>query len=1273
MSANNNLRPLTPEKSLNANLLGKYREALNYALDDQDIHNIALSGSYGSGKSSILGSYENISPEKRFIHITLAHFDQPYAEVDTKGIDANEAAKQCSDDQKEKKLDDKRDRIANILEGKILNQVLHQIDPRNIPLSTFHIKAPASKKRVASVCAYGGCFTFLLLYHFYYELWSSMVKDLAPSWPTNLLIWTIKPGFRVAAAIALVILLLLGISVLLHALQRKNSLQKIFKRIDVKGTVGIEMFEDGDESCFDKYLNEVLYLFEHSGADAIVFEDLDRYDVVQIFEKLRVISDLLQQRKERGISQSDKDYPIPKFIYLIRDSIFSPGERTKFFDLIIPVVPVVAFDNAYDKILERVGENKFSNKLLRNISTYVGDMRLINNIINEYMIYDSQIGSSKLDRNPNLMLSMMVYKNLFPEDFELLRHRRGYVAWVVSQKDKLIARQIEKIDKEIKELQHRIDVSQEEFLEDIDELNALFFPYNGIVEEIDGTPVKDSTPRVTLVRAFLNAEKVRVYEYPGSRRTLTTTEIDSLRQEMEGDLTYQKKREVILDEQEERRKEILASITDLKGQRGKIAIYSLGELLAAEAQEFWRPSINAMRSMSIRAEMLSCPEFPLLQYLLQNSYIDENYAVYISYFYPNSLVPEDKNYLLAVHSHRTLGCDYILHDPAAVLELIEPAYFADKNMWNLSLFDHLVSLGDQTDEQKKCITAWFEGTERAANLGEDGYTFILRLWEGTQQKDLLVPLINKYEPDWFRRWTLKGFLKDDEWRLYTAYTLTTVNGPKMLEPINKDHWLTNAIATDNRFLMTPFPSQSQLHKMLFACSVRLASLECCIENQSLAESLYRDGMYQLTPDVLTYLLTTRYGADQDTALEKSYSYLLQKPEEPLSFFVEEHLDEYVDALVSNGSRLSDSEEAVIKLLNQNKLDIDHKKKYLALSDTTMSLLESVKDRLLWRDLLELGRMEMHWENVADYYCYVGQSNVPLPDTLVGYIEQGKGCMKCKFSEIIQRIGKDKANALLHDLMKCTRLSISSYRGVWNSIYSVYYNNLQVNDLPDENIQVLISAGKISMTGSNVSLMRASYPDHLTSFILSKVSSYIELAEEGNITLERNELSSLFCTRKIPIRQEEKLLKLYIGTIPAAGKNYHPKLMLKIIAEHFDKEDAEWFLLNYTSLDRQIANAFINWGKSDIVPLMKAVDQVRKIPEDVYAACLDTFTLAQAQRLRQYLPNKGYNRVCTRTASPRFADKESSRSILTYFQKQGWISSWKALPNGQLKAFSKRTK
>ena len=64
----------------------------------------------------------------------------------------------------------------------------------------------------------------------------------------------------------------------------------------------IEIFEESDDSYFDKYLNEVLYLFENADADVIVFEDIDRFNANRIFERLREVNTLanIQLQKEEN-------------------------------------------------------------------------------------------------------------------------------------------------------------------------------------------------------------------------------------------------------------------------------------------------------------------------------------------------------------------------------------------------------------------------------------------------------------------------------------------------------------------------------------------------------------------------------------------------------------------------------------------------------------------------------------------------------------------------------------------------------------------------------------------------------------------------------------------------------------------------------------------------------------------------------------------------------------------------------------------------------------
>ena len=60
-----------------------YEDAINYVFENQDIKNVAISGAYSAGKSSVLESYKKKHSKLQFLHISLAHFQSPDLEEET--------------------------------------------------------------------------------------------------------------------------------------------------------------------------------------------------------------------------------------------------------------------------------------------------------------------------------------------------------------------------------------------------------------------------------------------------------------------------------------------------------------------------------------------------------------------------------------------------------------------------------------------------------------------------------------------------------------------------------------------------------------------------------------------------------------------------------------------------------------------------------------------------------------------------------------------------------------------------------------------------------------------------------------------------------------------------------------------------------------------------------------------------------------------------------------------------------------------------------------
>lgn len=336
---------LTPINDVDLNV---YEEAINYVFNNSDIRNVAISGAYSAGKSSILASYERKYSNLRFLHISLAHFEYPDYQV---GTEVKES----------------------VLEGKILNQLIHQIPSENIPQTNFRVKKKISDKNIKWMTFEVVSFLVMLIHFTCFDVWEKYVNSLPNNSLKTILMISANPYALIGSGIVMVIIFSIIVYKLICTQKNKN----VFRKLNLQGNE-IEIFEESDDSYFDKYLNEVLYLFENAEADVIVFEDIDRFNANRIFERLREVNTLanIQLQKEEN--------RILRFFYLLRDDIFDSKDRTKFFDYIVPVIPVVDSSNSYDQFISHFKNSgifeKFDESFLHGLSLYIDDMRLLKNI-----------------------------------------------------------------------------------------------------------------------------------------------------------------------------------------------------------------------------------------------------------------------------------------------------------------------------------------------------------------------------------------------------------------------------------------------------------------------------------------------------------------------------------------------------------------------------------------------------------------------------------------------------------------------------------------------------------------------------------------------------------------------------------------------------------------------------------------------------------------------------------------------------------------------------
>ena len=395
-----------------------YKDVLNNVTQDKLIKNVGVTGGYGTGKSSIIHSYFNELESKTSIYISLAHFDSL-------------AGNTIPTPQDDKAINSQ---IDNILEMKIVNQLVNQIKPNKIPKANFLAKKNIKNYKIIFYSLLIIC--LILYFKFLLPVITEKITYSIKNFPPNLeLIDYILIIISVLAIISLYYLLSNTIKKIIY----KGNWSKL--TINTMGiNVNMENRDFSTVSYFDNFLSDVIYLFDESDADFVIFEDLDRFNDHSIFEKLREINLLVNQRRNPPKRKKIM------FFYVISDEVFSENnvdstnysenisatEKTKFFDVIIPIIPIVNNTNSFDYLksklldeLEITDKNDFET-FLYQASIFIDDLRVLKNLVNEFKVY-KEIHKESIEIDYKQLFALIIYKTLNSSDFNDLVKSKGYL------------------------------------------------------------------------------------------------------------------------------------------------------------------------------------------------------------------------------------------------------------------------------------------------------------------------------------------------------------------------------------------------------------------------------------------------------------------------------------------------------------------------------------------------------------------------------------------------------------------------------------------------------------------------------------------------------------------------------------------------------------------------------------------------------------------------------------------------------------------------------
>ncbi|AZB30251.1 hypothetical protein EB354_13845 [Chryseobacterium balustinum] len=422
-----NLEDLTPFLSDNDNneISETYLDSLKWGVLNDKVKNIAISGSFGTGKSTIINLFKYKNPQFKTIDVNLGKFEEKNKQTETD------------------------------IETSIVQQILYFEKKGKLKESRF--ERITVKKYVLLKAIFLIIWIYSILYLFFDKIYNKLLIFDFKFINYNFHEFFIKTIF-----------------ILISALIIKNVFNQITNlKLNKLSFNDAEFVPKADDiSIINKHIDELLYFFEKTKTQIVFIEDIDRFeDAVDVFIKLRELNILINNSKDIN--------EVVTFVYAVKDELFSKNnEKTKFFDLIIPIIPVIDYSNSNTQFLKKlrkdfIDSNILSENIIFNISPYINDMRTLVNIINEFKVY-YKIKTLKTKLDAEKLFGFIILKNIYPIDFKALQNNSGIVYNIFNNKNELLKSEIELNKKEIKNLQIEIENSDNEKINDIQTLRKIY-------------------------------------------------------------------------------------------------------------------------------------------------------------------------------------------------------------------------------------------------------------------------------------------------------------------------------------------------------------------------------------------------------------------------------------------------------------------------------------------------------------------------------------------------------------------------------------------------------------------------------------------------------------------------------------------------------------------------------------------------------------------------------------------------------------------------------
>ncbi|WP_158969502.1 Yip1 family protein [Paraglaciecola sp. L3A3] len=1184
---------------------GIYMDVLSQCIGNPDIKNIAIAGPYAAGKSSVINKYlkhylDTPEDNKKTNNLFTNWFNNKTKNKSHKVLTIAIATFQ----ERQSPQGDVED-----LQLQILQQILYTETGAELPRSRFNrIKNIKRSLLAPLLITIWSIISYFLFAH-------SSILTIYKPWSYEyflvfLMVWINS------------VLTILGLEWFFHFLSSKT-----FSKISLKN-LEFEKSKDDDTSILNKYFDEILYFFDRHPYELVIFEDLDRFKEPEIFTKLRELNTLLNQN--RGIKRDIQ------FIYALKDSMFAVNDRTKFFDFILPVVPVTGTANSEDEFIARnqklSTELTVDKNLLRDISQFITDPRTINNTFNEYVIYKTAINSPNLDSAQ--LFSLVLYKNIFVKDFDELHYGKGMLYDVLTHTEeyKLIIKQ--GIVSEIDDLEVKIANADYENSFSENELLNIYIAQlyrQGICSIFKNQSRQDLSDIKTIakLKELIPKEDSQIAGVNfNNHRVHLVTSVKALEKELNPGTTIDARLIAAKNKTEGKLKQLREQSQKLRKKLKDIELSKLREL--SEYDETIIKIIDEKFSEDGNSKDSPWQHVALVKYLVRKGLLNENYQLYSTVFNNKEhWTIKDQQLFLKIQSRQKSEYSFTLDNPAELVKRLTGSDFKSIYIFNVSILECILE-----HCPKNAKTSNFLQTIKE-HYSEEGAKFLSSYLSVGNNLHTLSKQLLKEWPEY-----LEVVFNQSQSGTEAQWLINTID-KYYLDKLPSHELLLNILEEQPEIFIQEGDNQdsSNALELIIHFELNIPSLDALSHFPISYASIIEEARFKLSLNNMQLALA-HYGLDTTSIQKQTYQQVLNTNNTKLRERIDSNIDTYVEnVMFQNTENTEEPEAALLHLINNIKLSDKNREKVI---DQQLHVFQSLENVNSGHDFIfEHRKILPSWQLLAEYY----DSEMVNNNTFVDYVSDKntiERLLKSNINEIKQNI--DVFSDLQNFLLNSNDINDTAYSKIANVIID---NSLdQWPKISDEKMQILLDL-KVVKLNSNTYENIADKPTLLAHLIVNNTSEYLK---------HNNELSSL------DFKDISEILKLNPEySLAVFIAELLPSFSLEEYNIDGDKLTETYLLLepdntNPKFIETLILHTSKNTNISDLFDRLLSL-----VPENEYTQIIvklgHKLTKSKIKNALSKHPNEKLSDLTSSGKRPNLAVTEINRQLLEILKEQKILSDY----------------